>query len=345
MILNQLSPSLIWNFLFDAAKVRFTTNPLLKPLAFSYYVTLRCNFKCSFCGFAQSGESVNELNTEKVIKLLMLIRESCSYIYFTGGEPLVRNDIVEILQAARQLRFKSVSVNTNLSLIHKRMEVLKYIDNLVVSINQMDDKKTASTKGISVRMAKQVRENLTTCLELREREKFSLTINCVVTRDSINDTPNVMEYCFQNNIAFAVVPAELEYGYLDKKLINDNGYKDLIRLITTYKTMGYPIFGSFPYLARILNTKNFTCYPTLIPHIYPNGDLFYPCQPMRQVAANILEIGSYKEALRVGIRKYGNIPSCRDRCFIACYIELSMAMKHPLKYSLSLLKHERRKNV
>lgn len=336
-----MSLSLIKNYLFDVAKVRLTTSPLLKPLVFSYYVTLRCNFHCSFCGFAQSKESVDELNTEGAIKLLRVIRKSCSYIYFTGGEPLIRDDIITILQAAKQLGFKSTSLNTNLSLMHKRMDGLRYLDHLVVSVNQLDDKKSANTKGISERIARQVRENLTACLELREKERFSITINSVVTRESINDIYNVMEYCFRNNIAFAIVPAELEYGYLDKALIKNVDYRNLIKFVIKCKAIGLPIFNSFFYLDHILNLGGFTCYPTLIPHVYPKGDLFYPCQPMRQVAANMLEFGSYERSLKQGIREKGAVPKCKDRCYIACYIESSMAMKHPLRYLTEVIRNQK----
>lgn len=327
---SQLSASLIGNYLFDVVKVRATTSPLLKPLIFSYYVTLRCNFHCSFCGFAQGEEISKELNSEDTAKILRVIRKACSCIYFTGGEPLIRDDITEILGAAKQLGFKSVSLNTNLSLIHRKMEVLRYIDNLVVSINQMDDKKAADTKGINIKMVQQVKENLATCLKLRKREGFSLTINCVITRESIDDTLGVMEYCLENDINFAVVPAELEYGYLDKALISSIGYRDLIKSIIRHKKDGLRVFNSFSYLDRILNFDEFTCYPMLMPHVYPNGDLFYPCQPMRHVAANMLRFNSYEDCLKEGIKKYGNVPKCKNRCYIACYIEPSIAIEHPL---------------
>ncbi|MBA7686004.1 GTP 3',8-cyclase [subsurface metagenome] len=295
-------------------------------------MTLRCNFHCSFCGFARSLETSEELSTEKAIELLRIIKQSSPCIYFTGGEPLLRSDIVEVLRASKQLGFTSVSLNTNLSLMHKRMESLKYIDNLVVSLNQMDDKRIASTKGVSVEMVQRVKENLATCVKLREAENFSLTINCVATDNSIEDAFEVMDYCFQNNISFAIVPAELEYGYLDKALVSSSRYKDLIKFIIQCKKEGLPIFNSYPYLDQILNIRGFTCYPTLLPHVYPNGQLFYPCQPMRRIAGNIFDFDSYEKCLREGIREYGAVPKCKDRCYIACYVESSMAMKHPLRY-------------
>ena len=84
-ISKQLAKDLLPNYLFDIVKTRFTRSPLLKPLIFSYYVTLRCNFHCSFCGFARSLETSEELSTEKAIELLRIIKQSSPCIYFTGG--------------------------------------------------------------------------------------------------------------------------------------------------------------------------------------------------------------------------------------------------------------------
>lgn len=338
MLIKGASLSLIKNFLFDIVKTKFTADPFLKPMCFVYYPTLRCNFRCSFCGFAQTQEQYDELDTQETIRLLKIISQSCSCIYFTGGEPLVKEDITEILQAARQL-FKLVTFNTNLSIIDKKLEILKCIDNLVVSINQMDDRKTADTKGISLKMAQRVKENLAICLEARKRERFSITVNCVITRDSLNDTLGVMEYCFNNNINFAVVPAvRWQDGRQDEVLVNSAEYKDLIKFILKAKKNRLPVFNSFLYLDQIVNFRPFNCYPTLLPHIYPNGDFLYPCQAMRQVAGNILKVGSYEDCLKEGIRKYGNVPNCKNKCYMACYLESSAAIEHPLKYFSSIIR-------
>ena len=73
----------------------------LKPLFFSYYLTMNCNFNCNYCNFAKSGiikKNDNKLNTKEVFKLLKIIKKESSDIYFTWGEPLIRNDICEIFK-------------------------------------------------------------------------------------------------------------------------------------------------------------------------------------------------------------------------------------------------------
>ena len=141
--LREVSPTLVRNFLTDVIRVRVSENPILEPLVFTYYITLPCNFGCVFCGFVQSGvtkKRSDELSTEDSIKLLRIIRQSSSHIYFSGGEPLVRKDLGEILAECKRMGFHSVSVNTSLGTIHKQMEILDHIVTLVVSFHRLDDR-------------------------------------------------------------------------------------------------------------------------------------------------------------------------------------------------------------
>ena len=32
------------------------------------------------------------------------------------------------------------------------------------------------------------------------------------------------------------------------------------------------------------------CFPTMFPRVYPNGDVVYPCEPLRKIAGNLLAI-------------------------------------------------------
>lgn len=337
--LREVSTTLLWNFFIDAIKVRSSRSPVLKPLVFTYYITLLCNFDCAFCNFAQSGatrQRSDELNTEDSIRLLRIIRQSCSHIYFSGGEPLLRKDLGEILSECKRMGFHSVSVNTNLGMIHERMEILDHIDNLVVSFHRVDDKERAKVCQISERMARQVKENLTACIGLQKEKGFVLTVNCVITPDSIDSVREVMDFCFQNNICFEAVPAFLKDGRPDKVLMGNEAYQSLIRDMIEAKRKGYPVVGSFLYLDHILHFKDFDCYPTLIPYVNPNGDLFYPCQPIGTVATNLLVCGSYEGALREGAIKHGGLPMCRQRCYKVGYIESSLAVKHPFSFFKAL---------
>jgi len=50
----------------------------------------------------------------------------------------------------------------------------------------------------------------------------------------------------------------------------------------------------------------------MFPRVYPNGDVFYPCEPLRKVAGNLLRDGSLKKIFARGKRIYGEFRRARE---------------------------------
>ncbi|OGC10920.1 hypothetical protein A3K48_00025 [candidate division WOR-1 bacterium RIFOXYA12_FULL_52_29] len=69
-----------------------------------YYVTLRCNDACEFCRVWTDQEQYQETTDhEKVFKELRI--RGGRKVYITGGEPLLRDDLPDILRAGRRNNF------------------------------------------------------------------------------------------------------------------------------------------------------------------------------------------------------------------------------------------------
>jgi len=81
-------------------------------------VTNRCNLKCWYC-FANSASAgyVYEPSMEQIKNMLQLLRDQkpvpCPAIQFSGGEPLVRKEIVEIIKMAKDMGFAQVQIASN----------------------------------------------------------------------------------------------------------------------------------------------------------------------------------------------------------------------------------------
>ena len=74
---------------------------IVAPYAAVLYVTHKCNLACSYCTQKEPDVFSEELPTGETIELLRIIRRETDSVLFTGGEPLVRNDIEELARAAR----------------------------------------------------------------------------------------------------------------------------------------------------------------------------------------------------------------------------------------------------
>ena len=77
---------------------------LLKPISFvQWLATYECNLFCPYCEASSGKAADNELTTEEVKWLINdLARMKVKRFLISGGEPLARPDIVEIMQYANQ---------------------------------------------------------------------------------------------------------------------------------------------------------------------------------------------------------------------------------------------------
>ncbi|HEC49903.1 MAG TPA: 4Fe-4S cluster-binding domain-containing protein, partial [Candidatus Desulfofervidus auxilii] len=67
--------------------------------------TRRCNLKCKHCyAQAEDKDFSNELTTEEGKQLIKdLATFGCPVLLFSGGEPLIRKDVLELAEYAAQL--------------------------------------------------------------------------------------------------------------------------------------------------------------------------------------------------------------------------------------------------
>lgn len=99
--------------------LRYNTLPVLSELA----VTYRCNLTCKFC-YAGCGckkkPDTKELTTKNFKKVISLIRKEAQVpsISFTGGEPLLRKDLPELITHAKSLKMWT-NLITNATLLTK----------------------------------------------------------------------------------------------------------------------------------------------------------------------------------------------------------------------------------
>lgn len=103
-------------------------------------LTYRCNFSCSYCYLRDTHQDVRELSTEEWINIIEHLKEmGVTNFAITGGEPLVREDIVEILKACKTDK-TYVSLLTNGSLLYDRFDQINpLIDSTIISLDSFDE--------------------------------------------------------------------------------------------------------------------------------------------------------------------------------------------------------------
>ncbi|MDO9231327.1 MAG: radical SAM protein [bacterium] len=97
-------------------------------------VTRNCNLHCVHCC---ESEKIQELSLDVIKKIIdKLSGGGLNKICITGGEPLLRNDIVEIMQYAHNKKML-VTLSTNGFILNeeKLIEIKPYIDNIRFSLH------------------------------------------------------------------------------------------------------------------------------------------------------------------------------------------------------------------
>ncbi|MCP8309940.1 MAG: GTP 3',8-cyclase MoaA [Candidatus Methylarchaceae archaeon HK01M] len=115
-------------------------------------VTSKCNLDCIFChgeGNDVIGDSLTPNGIEEVVKVVT--KYGVSRVKITGGEPLIRRDIVEIVnRIASVVGIQEVSMVTNGSLLEPLAEPLKRagLNRVNINLPSLDrDKYHKVTKG------------------------------------------------------------------------------------------------------------------------------------------------------------------------------------------------------
>lgn len=101
----------------ESDHLRYERHNALGPVV-AFNCTSRCNLNCLHCYSSSTSDlGSNELTTAEAKQLLHRLAEAnCPVVLFTGGEPLLRNDLFDLLAKARQLSLRTV-ISTNGTLI------------------------------------------------------------------------------------------------------------------------------------------------------------------------------------------------------------------------------------
>ena len=88
-----------------------------------FELTYRCNFNCRHCYIPQNyrKKTKEELKTKELFSILDQLKDiGCFYLGFTGGEPFIRQDMMDILWDAKRKGFE-VIIYSNGSLIDEKI--------------------------------------------------------------------------------------------------------------------------------------------------------------------------------------------------------------------------------
>lgn len=174
-------------------------------------LTQRCNFDCFFCHHEGEHDSGQELTADEIEEIIKIASDQgIRYVKLTGGEPLIRDDIVEIVRRIKPY-VEEVSMTTNASKLSEKACKLKEagLARVNISLHSLDPVKF---KEITGRDKQEVVE-----AGIREAIRYGLTpvkINMVVMKGLNHDEiQKFIEFSSETGVILQLIEfQELEDG-------------------------------------------------------------------------------------------------------------------------------------
>lgn len=293
------------------------------PVLCNYYVTYRCNARCSFCDIWEKPSPYITLADVKQ-NLLDLKKLGVNVIDFTGGEPLLHQQIDQFLHMAHTMGFIT-TLTTNGLLYPKWAERLRgKIDMLHFSLDAAESKLHDAGRGVAC---------------------FDFVMESIKTAKRLGERPDILFTVFSQNIG------QLEAVYQD--IILPHNLMLIINPAFTYNTVatGAELSANqLTYLSAFGKRKNVylnegfiqlrqdggnhinkpicrAASTTLV--ISPENELILPCYHLGEkkypITGQLYDL--YKSAeVQTQIATEGRLPAC-EGCTINCYMQPSFAVE------------------
>ncbi|WP_241606706.1 pyrroloquinoline quinone biosynthesis protein PqqE [Rosenbergiella epipactidis] len=173
------------------------SNPEIKaPLWLLAELTYRCPLQCPYCSnpldFARAKE---ELTTAQWIDVFKQARAMGSVqLGFSGGEPLTRKDLPELIAAARELGFYTNLITSGIGLTAKKLDLFAEagLDHIQISFQASDETLNAALAGS--------KKAFTQKLEMAKAVKahgYPMVLNFVLHRHNIEQIDRIIELCIE----------------------------------------------------------------------------------------------------------------------------------------------------
>ena len=187
-------------------------------------ITNRCNVNCLYCHHDGMVQSKDEMTADELYTICKIAKKiGVKKIRLSGGEPLIRKDIVEIVEKIASLDFKDISITTNGTYLEKYAKDLKEagLDRVNVSLDTLNrETYELITKKDYLESAKKG------ILKAVEVGLYPVKINMVIMRDiNQNEIKDMFKFCKDNDIVLQLIELIESENCDDDKFSEDYHYK------------------------------------------------------------------------------------------------------------------------
>lgn len=192
-------------------KAGSAANNVSNPLWLLAEVTYKCPLHCTFCynpvDYARYG---NELTTEEWLRVLREGRAlGATQLGFSGGEPLMRDDLEVLIEEARKLGYYTNLITSGVGLTEKRIQAFAKagLDHIQLSFQDSTRELNdfiSSTKTFDLKMR---------VAELIRKYDYPTVLNVVLHRINIDHIQQILEMAESLGVEYLELANTQYYGW------------------------------------------------------------------------------------------------------------------------------------
>lgn len=185
------------------------------PLLCTFEITRRCNLFCRHC-YLDSKPPKDSLSTGQIKNILLKLKKAgVLYLVFTGGEPFMRKDILELVKYARKLKF-DLRIFTNGTLITEteaRILASANLSGIEISLygkRQTHDKITNSKGSF---------DKVIGAIKMLKKHKIPVSIKCPIIKTNYKDYLWLKDFSRKLKVKLKVDPTIAPKNSGDKAIL------------------------------------------------------------------------------------------------------------------------------
>ncbi len=239
----------------DVEKAIVQKDEQIKLRYLLFKLTNYCNSNCVYCSHA-IDRTVYEKKSFVPYNIVMRTIEDAAQmgvhaISISGGEPLLRDDIVEIIKKVVDCKMIPVLLTNGLLLEHFWDELgdagLRYI---VISVDSVDQVVYEKQRGVSFDL---VMSGIEAAQKLREKYEYAeIHVSAVLTNDNYSDFMKLVNFMQKKEIKVQVIPYhKREHDADNLSIADEDQINKLVSNLIEIKKKNKTIANSIGFLEHI----------------------------------------------------------------------------------------------
>lgn len=159
-------------------------------------ITNKCNLQCKYCCMDSNLQESDLITKEEYFSIInKLIYLEPRHIVVSGGEPMIRGDIVDIVKYLKERFDGYISLSTNLTYkINNLVEISKYVDSIDISLDGYNEESCSKYRG------RGVFDIVDKNIDILKQYNDKISASMIVDDKNYLEINNFIEYCKNKKI-------------------------------------------------------------------------------------------------------------------------------------------------